>query len=87
MIKMINECGKYYDVYTITGVAINVDTGARVVRVWAYPVAQACWGADKPATIYLPTAEARREYLRNHDYCNRLPRCKIYSDNIDYNYM
>lgn len=45
-------------------------------RIWVYPVRQAVWGGE--TTIkYFPTAMARAAYMRQHDYCDKLPRSKM----------
>jgi hypothetical protein len=47
-----------------------------ITRVWAYPVLQGVWGGS-PEKLYFSTPELRREYMREHDYCDALPRCKV----------
>lgn len=40
--------------------------------VTVYPVQQGLFGTDEPVTYYFRTEEARDEYIRNNQYCDRL---------------
>lgn len=66
-----------YD-YVIDGKKVyDPHTGKPVNRVWVYPVKQAVIGATWTDTLYFSTIEKRNAYLAAHDYCNKMPRCKI----------
>lgn len=79
--KMIEsgEFGNVYEIDTNTNTVVNAQTRVAVTREWAYPVKQAVWGGV-PETYYFRTAAEREEYMRANNYCDKLPRCKIYSD-------
>lgn len=64
------------------GTIINIQTGKKVSRIWAYPVKQAVWGGV-PNIHYFATLAARNAYMEGHDYCDKLQRCKVMSDMID----
>lgn len=70
--------------YEADGTTItNMQTGEEVTRAWAYPVRQGVWGADGPITLYFASAAARDAYMAGHDYCDKLPRCKVESDCLE----
>lgn len=73
------EFGNTYEIDTITNTIINLSSRAVVTREWAYPVKQGVWGGY-PETHYFRTPAEREAYMRTHDYCDKLPRCKVYSD-------
>lgn len=75
-------CGNTYEVDDSNSTVINLQTGAKVSRIWAYPVKQAVWGGS-PTTYYFATSADRNAYMGVHDYCDKLPRCKVMSDMID----
>ena len=60
---------------------VNVYSGKEVTRVWAYPVEQAVWGGV-PETMYFATAAERNAWMKGRDYCEKLPRRKVYSDMV-----
>lgn len=51
-------------------------TDKLIERVWAYPVRQAVWGGGS-TVLYFSTKELRAEYMKEHDYCDALPRRKV----------
>lgn len=81
MRKIINMGGNTYEIDDYNGNITNIQTGAQCERVWAYPVKQAVWGGV-PETYYFSSAAARDQYMGKHDYCDKLPRCKVMSDMI-----
>ena len=65
-----------------SGTVRNIETGKVVTLEWVYPVKQAVWGGASE-TYYFATVADRNAYCKAHDYCDKLPRCKVYSDCID----
>lgn len=63
------------------GITRNMESGQIVTRVWVYPVKQAVIGG-LPETYYFGSIEDQNKYYNAHDYCDKLPRCKKYSDYI-----
>ena len=61
---------------------VNRITRQEVTKVWAFPVKRS--GYDSvPETHYFATSEERNAYYDDHDYCDKLPRCKVWSDMIE----
>lgn len=57
------------------------DSGKAVNLVWAYPVGQAVYGGD-PTVLYFGSPDARNAYMTSHGHCEKLPRCKAYTNMI-----
>lgn len=60
---------------------VNVYSGEEVTMAWSYPVKVGVWGGE-PETLYFPTATERNAWMKGRDYCEKLPRRKVYSDMI-----
>ena len=82
MLRYFDENARSYVLNDATGEVISCSTNQPVERVWAYPVRQAVWGGV-PEHLYFRSAEARKAYTARHDYCDKLPRCKVYSDILE----
>jgi len=82
MRKIINIGSNAYEIDDHANTITNIQTGAKVTRIWAYPVKQAVWGGV-PNTLYFATSDDRDNYMADHDYCDKLPRCKVMTDMID----
>ena len=50
------------------------------MKIKAWGIRQAVWGADWKDYIYFATKEARDEYYRKHDYCDKLRCCMVDTD-------
>ena len=74
--------GNSYEIDTCTGITRNLQTQRIVTKALAYPVRQFVLGGV-PETLYFGSKDSREAYIEGHDYCDRLPRCKVYSDCID----
>ena len=59
----------------------NIYSGKEVTLVWPYPVKVGVWGGE-PDTLYFPTAAERNAWMKGRDYCEKLPRRKVYSDMV-----
>ena len=60
----------------------NIYSGKEVTLVWSYPVKVSVWGGV-PETHHFATAAERDAYMTGRDYCEKLPRRKVYSDMIE----
>lgn len=60
---------------------VNIYSGKEVAMVWSYPVKINVWGGV-PETLHFPTAAERSAWMKGRDYCEKLPRRKVYSDMI-----